>query len=364
MTSRVFKSGLLGMCLCLLPSELWAQECSTEGGGRQRSPVRGANVDQRIDEAGLRVLGQEWNADHIRWTMMRNEQVGAKNSRDFAAYQKWLDSALERLDKALPLCEKYGLRVVVDLHSPPGGHTTFPGYTGSDYELFTDAACQRTFVEVWRQMARRYKNAKAIWAFDLTNEPNEPENARMVANWHDLAERAAKAIRQIDPRRTLIVEPPPNGRPKAFKSFRPIAVSNVLYSVHMYVPVVFTHQGPKAGKGYRYPGQIEGTMWDKARLEAELQPVVDFQQKYNVPIYVGEFGAIRWAYDGSACRYLKDVIDIFETHQWDWTIHHFRGWHGWSIEHGTDPKDRNFSKTPTDREQLLRFWFAKNKKPN
>ncbi len=132
----------------------------------------------------------------------------------------------------------------------------------------------------------------------------------------------------------------------------------------MYLPHAFTHQGVfGAGKAYRYPGEIDGKRWDKAQLEAALKPVVEFQQRYNVHMYVGEFSAIRWAPDGSACRYLKDLIDIFEAHGWDWSYHAFREWDGWSVEHGPDPKDHGRAKSPTDREQLLRSWFAQNLKP-
>ena len=91
--------------------------------------------------------------------------------------------------------------------------------------------------------------------------------------------------------------------------------------------------------------------------------MVDFQRKYNVHIYIGEFSAIRWAPDNSAYRYLKDLIDIFEAHGWDWTYHAFREWDGWSVEHGRDPMDHSRAKSPTDREQLLRSWFAQNLKP-
>ena len=94
-------------------------------------------------------------------------------------------------------------------------------------------------------------------------------------------------------------------------------------------------------KAYRYPGEIDGKRWDKAQLEAALKPVVEFQRKYGVHIYIGEFSAIRWAPDGSACRYLKDLIDIFEAHDWDWSYHAFREWDGWSVEHGSDPKDHS-----------------------
>jgi len=104
-------------------------------------------------------------------------------------------------------------------------------------------------------------------------------------------------------------------------------------------------------------------MWDKAALEAALKPVVEFQQKNNVHIYLGEFSAIRWAPDGSACRYLKDLIDIFESRGWDWTYHAFREWQGWSAEHGPDKADTKPAAQQTDREKLLREWYVKNQKP-
>ena len=101
----------------------------------------------------------------------------------------------------------------------------------------------------------------------------------------------------------------------------------------------------------------------KAQLERALQPVVDFQKNYGVHVYIGEFSAIRWAPDNSAYRYLKDLIDIFEAHDWDWTYHAFREWSGWSVEHGPDPKDNKPAAQPTDRQKLLLEWFSKNHKP-
>jgi hypothetical protein len=108
---------------------------------------------------------------------------------------------------------------------------------------------------------------------------------------------------------------------------------------------------------------IDGKNWDKTALEQALLPAIEFQKRYNVHIYIGEFSAIRWAPGGSAARYLSDAIDIFEAHGWDWTYHAFREWNGWSVEHGSDPQDAKPSPTPTDRQKLLLDWFGKNSKP-
>ncbi|MCE5215624.1 glycosyl hydrolase family 5, partial [bacterium] len=84
---------------------------------------------------------------------------------------------------------------------------------------------------------------------------------------------------------------------------------------------------------------------------------------FGVHIFVGEFSAIRWAPGDSALNYLRDCIDLFEEHGWDWTYHAFREWTGWSVEYGSDMNDNKPSLTQTPREKLLRSWFSQNLKP-
>jgi hypothetical protein len=204
-----------------------------------------------------------------------------------------------------------------------------------------------------------------VWGYDLANEPVEDFVEEGVDDWQALAERTARAIRAIDRRHAIILEAPPWGGPDSLREFLPIPVSNVVYSVHMYVPAAFTHQNVfrKNQPPVMYPGMIEGRYWDKAALEAVLKPVVDFQKNYNVHIYIGEFSAIRWAPGQSAHDYLRDLIEIFEAHGWDWSYHAFREWHGWSVEHDSNPQNTRRVEQPTDRQKLLRGWFEKNQKP-
>ena len=327
-----------------------------------RPRLRGAMVSPDIDAEGLRVLGTDWKANLIRWQLIRHGRPGQSVSVD--DYDPWLEGELKRLDAALPHCERNGLQVVVDLHSPPGGKATASGYVGSDDRLFTDPACQEKLVAVWQRIATRYRQAKAIWGYDLVNEPVEDFVEEGCDDWQALAERTARAIRAIDPRRVIIVEPASWGGPDGLADLVPLGVSNVVYSVHMYLPHAFTHQGVHGpGVAWRYPGVIEEKAWDKARLEAALAPVVEFQRAYGVRIYIGEFSAIRWAPNDSAHRYLQDLIEVFETHGWDWSYHAFREWSGWSVEHGSDREDTTRVATPTDRQRLLRHWFARNQKP-
>ena len=113
-----------------------------------------------------------------------------------------------------------------------------------------------------------------------------------------------------------------------------------------------------------YPGLVDGKLWNRAELEAAMQPAVDFQKAYGVHIYVGEFSAVRWAPDNSAYRYLKDLIELFEAHGWDWSYHAFRESGCWSVELGPDRADLTPVATPTMRQKLLQEWLSKNQKPD
>ena len=140
-------------------------------------------------------------------------------------------------------------------------------------------------------------------------------------------------------------------------------MTGVVYSVHMYVPHQFTHQGVhKPSRGIEYPGMIDGKYWDKAALRRVLQPVREWQRDYGAQIYLGEFSAIRWAPGDSAANYLRDCIELFEEFGWDWSYHAFREWNGWSVEHGPDKADSAPSPAQTGREKLLREWYRKNVK--
>jgi hypothetical protein len=330
--------------------------------GHDLPRLRGVMVSPDIDPEGLRVLGQEWGANLVRWQLVRHATPGTRPPLE--TYDAWLETELRKLDAALPWCARYGLYVVVDLHSPPGGRAIAGGYVAANDGLFADPRAQAKLVEVWERIARRYRGVPTIWGFDLVNEPVEEYVAEGCADWPGLAERVGRAIRAVDPGRTLIVEPADWGGPSGFVDWVPLSLDRVVYSVHMYEPHRFTHQGVYGeDPPVPYPGEIQGERWDRARLERALQPVRQFQQTYGMHIYAGEFSAIRWAPEGSAHRYLRDVIGIFESWGWDWSYHAFREWHGWSVEHGEDRADTRPAAQPTERQRLLQEWFGRNQKP-
>lgn len=318
--------------------------------------LRGVMASPHFNEEDLRVLGQEWGANLIRWQITWTPMAESDEwAADLGKYDNWLEGALAECDKALDACEKYRILVVVDLHTVPGGRVSH-----DTNRMFTEAAYAQKFLAVWDKIAQRYKSRTVVYAYDLANEIAEP--AQPSITWRELATQAIERIRAIDPEKRVVYEPQTWGRPAGFITVVPLSADGVIYSFHMYDPLAFTHQGVDGRpSGAIYPGIIRGTMWDKERLRKTMEPVRSFQKAYNLQIYVGEFSAVRWA--PGNYLYLRDLIDLFEEYDWDWSYHAFREWNGWSVEHGSDPTNQSQSPTPTDRKQLLLHWFAKNEKP-
>lgn len=318
--------------------------------GHALSALRGTMVDTTLDAADVADLDL-WNVNLVRW------QLGKLAYRDGllrSDFDSLLAAEAAKLDAVLPALRAAGIAVVLDLHSLSEG-------------LFANATAQRRLIDAWRLLAGRYRtggtvaDGGAVWAYDLANEPNQAQWNENLLDWNELAEQVARAIRETDASKTLIVESV-LGEASRFSWLRPIEIDRVVYSFHYYRPWTYTAQGLDFGKPHvpvNYPGTVEGASWDRARIAADLQNVADFQTKHRVSIYVGEFSVLRWAPGGAA--YLADCIDVFEEKGWDWSYHAFREWQGWNVEiDAATPRHlSNPSATTTDRLQtLLDAWAA------
>jgi aryl-phospho-beta-D-glucosidase BglC (GH1 family) len=326
--------------------------------GHSLERLRGVMYGPHYSEKGIRDLA-DWGCNLLRWQLTWNgfPHSPADNASP-EEYDKWLNERLDDVDKGLALCAQLGMLVLIDIHTPPGGRDE-----QKFCRMFSEKRHQEHFLIIWDRIAKRYKDNKTVWGYDLVNEPFVGKVGDGCMNWQALAEATAKRVRAIDPDHAIILEPI-WGDPHALDSLIPVDVPNVVYSVHMYLPHAFTHQGVyESPIGPTYPGEVQGKKWDKETLRASLKNVVEYARDYGVHIYVGEFSAIRWAPDNSAQRYLKDCIEFFEEMGWDWSYHAFREWDGWSVEHTTNKDDKKPSATRTDREQLMRDWFGKNQHP-
>lgn len=296
------------------------------------------------DETYFKLL-KSWNVNVLRlfinvdpgsaWDVKRGDPLPPIPADDpLLPYRK----NLEAFDRELVLAEKYGIRLIPVLGNVAGRKSDVmlnlndgdPGY----YENV------RVF---WINFARKYAGNPWIAAYDLLNEPN----GNHTKIWSgDMVHRVVGDLRRVDSETTVIYEPPPFALPdQAFRKIRLIDDANVVYSFHFYYPHSYTHQGIKSYRdekflGKAYPGELrqfasgEPEQWDKAALERSMENVIRFQKENNARIFVGEFGVLRWAPGRE--QWMRDAVDLFEQHGWDWTMHSIGGWNGWNHTFGPD----------------------------
>ncbi|MBR3086249.1 MAG: cellulase family glycosylhydrolase [Kiritimatiellae bacterium] len=313
---------------------------SPQPGGRRGAPLKGCMLPHRdpVTEDDIETL-HRWGATLVRYQISRNWSA-VDDNRDLAEYTAWVDSCLDNIEDVLRWCAARGMKVCVDLHSPPGGKRAGDRAMNMFFEeKFADA-----FVETWRRIAARCaavqaacapapQSAGVLYGYDLVNEPIQRVPAPF--SYWELQRRAAEAIREIDPDTPIVVESNLGCVAESYRYLSPLAMDNVIYQVHLYKPYEYTHQGvwgnpfEMDGRPLVWPDPARG--WTQDHLRRVLAPVRAFQEKHRCRIYVGEFSAVSWA--PGAENYLRDCIALFAEYGWDWTYHAFREWGAWSVEH-------------------------------
>ena len=325
----------------------------------KRKPLRGAMIRPDLKEQDVADLAS-WGAKLMRYQFIpiRDKGYDAAKATKAESIAKFRHDATVHLDyladNVLGWARKHGMMVVVDMHMFP---------KGPKESVFDDDELFEAFRDVWKTVAERLKgNEDVIYGYDIINEPGQTKP--MKYGYFGLQELVAREIRAIDPKTTIVMESASACGPHAYSYMNALDMDNVIYQVHVYQPLSYTHQG--LGKAYSgrsaYPRPAGNGLCaiDKEYLRKVIEPVRKFQREHKCRIYVGEFSAAAWA-EGAA-QYLEDSISLFEEYGWDWTYHAFREATVWSVEHeATDSAHRRKAESDTDRKKVLLKGFSKNK---
>lgn len=144
--------------------------------------------------------------------------------------------AFERLDYAIEQCAKNKLYVILDLHGAAGSQNA-KDHSGdtSDVKLFDDdeygELCRVNTVNLWTEVAKRYKGNTTVAAFDLLNEPEGRTGSTGDVQFI-LYDRIYEAIRAEDPTRMIIMESV--WEPLNLPSPEDYDWENVVYEYHHY----------------------------------------------------------------------------------------------------------------------------------
>lgn len=288
---------------------------------------------------------RDLNGNTIRWQINGNFGANATpvDLTTEAGYYTWLNGHLTMIETAIAADPQLfkDVKIVLDLH-----HTFRAGSTQRSGWLARKEG-RRVFLDTWKMIATRFKGVGQVLAYDLVNEPRYTNHTK----YSNFLTRVCKAIRKIDGKKPIMISCK-LGRPKQMRFLQPIKnVSKVWYTVHFYEAGFITYQGvidPLTNNPRKYPTRNV----NKALLKKLLKPVKDFQDKYGVRIFVGEFSCSRFSGYPShlnAKHWFADTISIWEEYKWDWCMHAFRESQVWDQELPHNPSDyitRSFDTPP------------------
>jgi quinol monooxygenase YgiN len=126
-----------------------------------------------------------------------------------AADGTFLEEGFALIERAVSWSAQYGLRILLDLHGAPGGQTgtNIDDSENGRPELFMDPKHREHTVELWRELARRYRDHEAVLGYDLLNEPLPDKwQHRYADELVELYRELTAAIREIDGRHLIMYE--------------------------------------------------------------------------------------------------------------------------------------------------------------
>ena len=245
-----------------------------------------------------------------------------------------MQQTLDWADLMLDECHKLG---IIGLLSFEG----FPldlqkKYNHTSEKFWQDKKNLHDVIQTVIILTKRFsKRGNELAGYQFISEPVTHKMWKAVVpdQWPPLLKKIIKTIRKNDPQRWVVVAPGPWGNPSGYRDFKPLG-EKIIYGAHMYAPQWFTHQGiRKWKKFFPYPHKNGYKVLNKDTLRTSLQPLRDFQMKHKIPVYIGEFSAIRWAKGGE--DYIKDLVSIFNEYNWGWVYFSLNSWHGWNPDYSS-----------------------------
>lgn len=243
------------------------------------------------------------------------------------------EAYLARLEEVVALCREAGLHVILDFHQDAyskeigedgaplwaihpapemllGGPledlearrtsaqvlAAFTGFFDTSDDDPRDEALQAAFFAMAEEVARRFASDPWVLGWDLYNEPIADD--RLLVDFHA---RMSEAIRSVDGEHLLLFEP---SATRNITEIGPVARAPFpdaggVYAVHVYT---LAFRDPR--------GELDTVTID--RLRPNLERAVLEASRFDVPIFVGEWG-IRPDSPGSS-DYVRFTHELLDEH--------------------------------------------------
>ena len=191
------------------------------------------------------------------------------------------------LDRAIEWCGTHNIYVLLDMHAAPGGQTGDNIDDSDGYPwLMVDEGMQQMVCDIWQDIAMRYASNPAVIGYNLLNEPIPQyfDADNLKPKLEPLYKRITEAIREVDGHHIIFL----GGAvwETDFSVFSEPFDDQLAYTFHKY---------------WMPPEQ------------KEIQQYVDFREKHQVPILMGESGE-------NQDEWVRDFRELMDRNEIHWTF--------------------------------------------
>lgn len=244
----------------------------------------------------------DWGFDHIRLPVdydVIETEIGDNKEEGYV-----------HIDDCIDWCKKYRLNIVLDLHKS-FGYMFDKAVIPDPDKFFTDENLQDRFYRLWEKLVNRYGKNKDCLAFELLNEVVNPDHAE---TWNRISSKAIEIIRKVEPSIKIVIGGVQHSSVASISLLDPPADENIIYTFHCYEPLCFTHQKAHWVENFdfelSYPANV-GTEY----FCSKFKEAVNIAEKYNIPLYCGEYGVIDQAPLEDTLRWLTDINTVFAEYK-------------------------------------------------
>ncbi|MDD5395033.1 MAG: cellulase family glycosylhydrolase [Thiothrix sp.] len=261
--------------------------------GAAKTPFNGRGINVEAYNYGNDIPGTENAIDNFGWknydesSFQEIAGLGFNTVRlmmSFVVFEDnanpgvYKDEGWAWLDRNIQWAKKHNLRLLLDMHEPPGG-----GQLPNQLGLTT--ATKARLENLWAAIAQRYRNETTVLGYDLLNEP-------YTSDWFAYAPTLISKIRAVDPNHLIYIQPSynPTDQGVAGKTY-PLPFNNMVYDVHFYDTFASSDTGTTP-----YAGSVAAF---KSELANEFDAFYDAStDSFPYPLNSGEYGVVHAKYAG------------------------------------------------------------------
>ena len=259
-------------------------------------------LDGFITENDFKTIS-EWGVDHVRIPFDYN--IIENNDGTF------IEEGFSRLARAVGLARKYSMNIVLDLHKTAG--FSFDNYGEDEHGFFESEKYQDRFYKLWEEMAKRFGNDPQHIAFELLNEVTDEQ---FIKKWNEIVSICIPRIRKFAPDTLILVGSYHNNAADTVQYLDAPYDNNVVYNMHCYDPLKFTHQGAYWTDAIDPAVRMtfEESVCNEEYFENLFSTAIRKAEKHNVPLYCGEYGVIDVVPPEERVKWLRCINSVYEKH--------------------------------------------------